>query len=102
MFVNSPMFFVPAPAEGQKEIPPNSFAAKFVLGGLAAMTAACITNPIDVMKIRLQSQGEGLTKVKGVDNRHYKGFIRGAVTVVKEEGISGLYKVASWSNVTGV
>eukprot|EP00297_Palpitomonas_bilix_P012198 CAMPEP_0113873264 /NCGR_PEP_ID=MMETSP0780_2-20120614/3672_1 /TAXON_ID=652834 /ORGANISM="Palpitomonas bilix" /LENGTH=311 /DNA_ID=CAMNT_0000858887 /DNA_START=12 /DNA_END=947 /DNA_ORIENTATION=- /assembly_acc=CAM_ASM_000599 len=77
--------FIPSAAPSNAE-----FISKFALGGIAAMTAACFTNPIDVMKVRLQSQGEGVKG--GVDSRKYKGFVRGAMTVVREEGIQGLYK----------
>jgi hypothetical protein len=85
--------------------------AKFVFGGISCMTAACVTNPIDVIKTRLQLQGE-LAGSKNIDNsikratgsgatafrvnvagdNHYKGFVRGSIQIVLDEGISGLYK----------
>jgi len=52
------------------------------------MTAACVTNPIDVIKTRLQLQGE-LSKQK---EQHYKGFLRGSIQIVRDEGLVGLYK----------
>lgn len=61
------------------------------------MTAACVTNPIDVIKIRLQIQGElqkvdkGLGQIYG-SNVKYKGFLRGVGTIIADEGIRGLYK----------
>lgn len=48
-------------------------------------------NPIEVVKIRLQIQGE--LQQKGVNvTKHYKGFIHGLATIAREEGLNGLYK----------
>ena len=54
------------------------------------------TNPIDVIKIRMQLDNE-LSQTKGkvgdaIKKRYYKGFIRGAITIAKDEGVAGLYK----------
>lgn len=46
------------------------------------------TNPIDVIKTRLQLQGQ----LKQGGDQHYKGFVRGSLQIVKDEGIIGLYK----------
>lgn len=62
---------------------------KFVLGGLSCMAAACVTNPIDVIKTRLQLQGQLSSKQA---EQHYKGFIRGSLQIVRDEGFTGLYK----------
>jgi len=64
---------------------------KFVFGGISCMSAACVTNPIDVIKTRLQLQGE-LTKKGMVTEVKYKGFVRGIITLFFEEGFRGLYK----------
>lgn len=64
------------------------------------------TNPIDVIKTRLQLQGElgkpGVVAESGAvaksgdpitqSGKHYKGFVRGIGRIVMDEGISGLYK----------
>nr|XP_006824534.1 PREDICTED: mitochondrial substrate carrier family protein ucpB-like [Saccoglossus kowalevskii] len=54
------------------------------------------TNPIDVIKIRMQLEGElAAQKGKGVavlKNRYYDGFIKGGIRIVQDEGIRGLYK----------
>ena len=53
-----------------------------------------VTNPIDVIKIRMQIDNE-LSTSEGSHvfrNRTYKGFIRGSVKIVQDEGIRGLYK----------
>ncbi len=39
-----------------KKMSKNDNVQKFVYGGLSCMTAALFTNPIDVIKIRLQLQ----------------------------------------------
>lgn len=52
------------------------------------------TNPIDVIKIRMQLENE-LTRQKGLSvlqNRYYDGFVKGAHQIYKDEGIRGLYK----------
>jgi len=76
----------------------TSSAQNFVFGGLSCMTAATFTNPIDVIKIRLQIQGElaklnssSISKIYGSDLK-YKGFTRGIIQIVKEEGLAGIYK----------
>lgn len=53
-----------------------------------------MTNPIDVVKIRMQLESElaeqkGLTHLKG---RYYDGWLKGCARIVKDEGIAGLYK----------
>jgi len=46
------------------------------------------TNPIDVIKIRLQIQGEG----KLHSDIKYKGFIQGIYRILLDEGFAGIYK----------
>ena len=53
-----------------------------------------VTNPIDVIKIRMQLENE-LAKQKGLEairNRYYDGFVRGGAQIVRDEGVPGLYK----------
>ena len=56
-----------------------------------------VTNPVDVIKIRMQLDNE-LSKTKGkklaqaLGDRYYKGFLRGALQIAKDEGVKGLYK----------
>ncbi|KAL6080591.1 Mitochondrial carrier [Balamuthia mandrillaris] len=66
---------------------------KFVLGGSSCSAAACVTNPVDVVKTRLQLQGELVRKQQlNAEHIKYKGFLRGGLQVWKEEGLRGLYK----------
>jgi hypothetical protein len=67
---------------------------KFFYGGLSCQTAACVTNPIDVTKVRLQLQGE-LQKRAATSapaTVHYRGFLHGIYTIAREEGPRGLYR----------
>jgi len=65
------------------------------------MVAACVTNPIDVIKTRLQIQGELVASNASTSqslnatvtgDKHYKGFLRGIGRIVLDEGVAGLYK----------
>eukprot|EP00742_Colponemidia_sp_Colp-10_P004259 GILJ01004544.1.p1 GENE.GILJ01004544.1~~GILJ01004544.1.p1 ORF type:complete len:323 (-),score=30.87 GILJ01004544.1:210-1142(-) len=62
---------------------------RFAFGGLSCMAAACVTNPVDVIKIRLQIQGElaaaGAPKI-------YNGMVRGMWTIISLEGPAALWK----------
>lgn len=54
-----------------------------------------VTNPIDVIKIRMQLDNELGSKNNSKNifkDRYYRGFIRGATRIFSEEGFSGLYK----------
>jgi Mitochondrial carrier protein len=52
------------------------------------MVAAFATHPIDSIKVRLQLQGE----LKSSEPKKYNGLIRGISTILKEEGLLGLYR----------
>ena len=49
-----------------------------------------VTNPVDVIKIRLQLDNE--LSGSSAAQRKYKGFFRGIGRIVAEEGVRGLYK----------
>ena len=53
------------------------------------MIAEAFTFPIDLVKTRLQLQGQ-LYDVKN-SKLKYRGFIHGLVTILNEEGIRALY-----------
>ena len=62
----------------------------YVFGGLSAQVAALFTNPIDVVKIRLQLQGEG--KCSLISKQSKKGIGRMFVSIIHEEGVLALWK----------
>ena len=47
----------------------------------------CVTNPIWLVKTRLQLQVNGVG-----DQKHYQGFRDAVQTILKEEGVLGLYR----------
>ncbi|KAJ0399689.1 hypothetical protein P43SY_003694 [Pythium insidiosum] len=75
----------------------NDVGTKIALGGVANMTAASLTNPIDVVKIRLQLQtlappaSASASSVSAPCTR-YHGFRHGLRTIWLEEGLIGWYK----------
>jgi len=59
----------------------------FLCGGVSAACAICIVNPIDVVKSRLQMQGE-----MGAGQRAYNGVFSGLMHIGQKEGLKGLYR----------
>ena len=47
---------------------------------------------MDVIKTRMQIQGELKVESMFATDRKYKGFVRGITTIIEKEGIFGLYK----------
>ncbi|KAK5645393.1 hypothetical protein RI129_006693 [Pyrocoelia pectoralis] len=62
----------------------------FIIGALSASGAAIFTNPLDVLKTRMQLQGE--LRARGQHAVHYRNVFHAAVVVVKNDGILGLQK----------
>lgn len=60
----------------------------FAAGGLAACIAVTFTNPIELVKIRMQLQGE----LSAMNQRIYKNLIQGLSVVFKNEGFKSLQK----------
>lgn len=67
-----------------------SFDMEFAIGGIAACCAGVFTNPLEVVKTRLQLQGE--LKSRGIYNVHYKNAFHAFYVVAKCEGILALQK----------
>lgn len=61
-------------------------ARKFALGGFSCMVAAVVTNPIDMVKVRLQLQGELLGK------QGNPGLVSAGLKIIRKEGFTALYK----------
>lgn len=70
---------------------------EFVIGGAAAVSAGFFTNPLELLKIRMQLQGE--LKAKGQHIVHYKNVFHAAYVVAKNDGLLALQKgliAGSW------
>lgn len=72
------------PARG---VPPTT---DLVLGATAGCLACFLTNPLEVVKTRLQLQGE--LQAPGTYPRPYRGVLRAAVAVCRADGLRGLQK----------
>lgn len=63
---------------------------EYILAGLGASLAGVFTNPLEVIKTRIQLQGE--LQVRGKYTVHYRNVFHAFYTVAKFEGISALQK----------
>ena len=63
-------------------------ASDLLMGGASAMFASIFTNPIEVVKVRLQLQGE--LKARGDHAIFYKNVPHGVYVVGKNEGFRAL------------
>lgn len=61
---------------------------EFATGALAAVGAGFFTNPVDVVKVRLQLQGE--LEARGTYKKIYKNTIHAAYIIAKHEGVLSL------------
>lgn len=68
-------------------VPP---AVDLVLGASACCLACVFTNPLEVVKTRLQLQGE--LQARGTYPRLYRGFVASVVAVARADGLCGLQK----------
>eukprot|EP00122_Pirum_gemmata_P002943 Pgem_evm1s2656 len=55
----------------------SEIASKLLLAGISNMSAACVTNPIDVVKVRMQLEGQYAKEHVPLSSRKYNGFLRG-------------------------
>ncbi|XP_061075346.1 solute carrier family 25 member 34 isoform X1 [Conger conger] len=62
----------------------------FALGALACCGACVFTNPLEVVKTRLQLQGE--LRARGSYQRHYRGVLQALWVVGRTDGLRGLQK----------
>ncbi|KAJ6922420.1 mitochondrial substrate carrier family protein B-like [Populus alba x Populus x berolinensis] len=65
-------------------------AVHFIGGGMAGITAASATYPLDLVRTRLAAQRNTI---------YYRGILHAFHTICREEGFLGLYK-RTWSNIT--
>ncbi|XP_065140662.1 solute carrier family 25 member 35 [Paramisgurnus dabryanus] len=62
----------------------------FIFGGVAACGACLFTNPLEVVKTRMQLQGE--LKSRGTYQVYYKNVFHAFYTIGKIDGLAGLQK----------
>lgn len=76
----------------------------FALAGMSNMVSGTITNPIDVVKVRMQCDNQN----KGIYQRSYPGLLRGAAKIARTEGprvlltaglLPSLFREASYSTI---
>ena len=67
----------------------GSMLQKYSLSVLAAFVAEFVTYPLDLVKTRLQIQGEG---VRQLSSSQYRGTIKTMVGVAREEGVARLWQ----------
>lgn len=68
------------------------FAAEMLAGGSAGACQVVFTNPLEIVKIRLQVQGEAMKAAAREGEEYTK---RSAIWIVRHLGLVGLYKGAS-------
>ena len=65
----------------------NSVPMTFLLAGVSNMVSGTITNPIDVVKVRMQCDSQKA----GIYQRTYPGLVRGAGKILQREGSRVLF-----------
>lgn len=68
----------------------NPLLLEFLFGGVSTCGAALFTNPLEVVKIRMQLQGE--LQARGKFQVHYRNVFHAFYTVAKHEGVCALQK----------
>lgn len=68
----------------------TSNAIEFLLGGLATCGAGFFTNPLEVVKTRMQLQGE--LKAHGQYSVHYRNALHAFYTIARKDGITSLQR----------
>ncbi|XP_076451831.1 solute carrier family 25 member 35-like [Babylonia areolata] len=63
-------------------------AVEFLLGGMATCAAGFFTNPLEVVKTRMQLQGE--LKATGQYNIHYRNAFHAFWTIARNDGVTAL------------
>jgi hypothetical protein len=69
---------------------PLPLGMQMVVAGTAGAGASLLTNPLDLVKLRLQVQRGGGEST----HAHYRGLGHGLTLLVKEEGVKGLFRGA--------
>lgn len=87
--------------EGEKELPPLSFPLTLLLGAAAGIIATVATNPIDVVRTRLQVQGSSGGPGTVVRPEKYRGVLDAFSQISRQEGAAafgkGLFARLLWT-----
>lgn len=83
------------PATGPTEA--GMLGRKIALAGMSNMTAALVTNPADLVKVRQQLQLSSLSLTTGQTTTRSTNAFRTLVEMVKHEGLGSVYKGLSGS-----
>jgi hypothetical protein len=71
----------------------HNSSVNFIAGLLSGLTeAVIIVTPAEVCKIRMQAQYNSLMDPAQMAHRKYTNVVQTAITIVREEGLSALYK----------
>ncbi len=71
-----------------------TFSQSLIYSATAGAIASYTTNPLDLVKLRLQVQRASNGNVNNTGS-HYKGFFDGLYTVYRVEGVSGMFRGAT-------
>ncbi|KAH7482494.1 hypothetical protein PRIC1_006884 [Phytophthora ramorum] len=87
------MFYEQAKAFAQKRLEVDELPAQYTLASaaVAGATASFLTNPLDLIKLRLQVQRAYVTEGSPAA---YRGIVDGLTQVIRTEGVLALYKGA--------
>jgi hypothetical protein len=72
----------------------------FCTGVIAGIVTSVITNPIWVVKTRMQLQIK--EKMRQYQPEHYRGLMNAWRRIVQEEGFPALYKFEFWNDILGI
>lgn len=61
---------------------------KIVAGGTSGALASAIANPMDLLKVRLQTDGQ----IVKLQSKQYTGMTHAFLSILREEGVMGLWK----------
>lgn len=64
---------------------------EFLYSGLAGMCAVTVTHPLDLIKVRMQLQGEGGAKASAGTTLEKAGTFKTAARVIQQEGVFAIY-----------
>lgn len=88
---SNPPALMPALSRTSVQRPPHLWPPlDFALGAMACCGACVFTNPLEVVKTRLQLQGE--LRSRGTYQRHYRGVLQALWVVGRNDGLRGLQK----------